>query len=107
MEFDSLKKQIKSVDLDTLRNDEDEYFEAVIRKSNLSNVLKVLEANFGAAAWPSSTKLSKSAETIINNFGGIRKGQTLYFSQGQERAIFAMLWPWQDDERVTIKMGKG
>lgn len=106
MEFDKLKTEIKNVGFDMTRSDNEDYFEAVIKKARLEELARVLESNFGPPAWPSRLKLSKEAGNALKNFGGIRNGQTLYFSNNGAHQIFAMLWPWQDNERVTIKMGK-
>ena len=106
MEFSKLKTEMKSIEFDMTRGDTEDYFEAVVKKSSLESVILVLEGSFGPPAWPSRAKLSKPAEELVNNFGGIRKGQTLYFSSESGHSVFAMLWPWQDNERVTIKMGK-
>lgn len=105
MEFDKLKTEIKNVGFDMTRSDNEYYFEAVIKKARLEELARVLESNFGPPAWPSRLKLSKEAGNALKNFGGIRNGQTLYFSNNGAHQIFAMLWPWQDNERVTIKMG--
>ena len=106
MEFDKLKTEIKNVELDMTRSDSEDYFEAVIKKARLEELARVLEDNFGPPAWPSFHRLSQVAQIALKNFGGIRNGQTLYFSNNGAHQIFAMLWPWQDNERVTIKAGK-
>ncbi|MDO8536530.1 MAG: hypothetical protein Q7S30_05965 [Candidatus Omnitrophota bacterium] len=107
MEFDNIKAEIKKVELDTTRMDSDDYFEAVIGKARLEGVVRVLENIFGAPAWPSDKKLLKDTEKLVKTIGGLRKGQTLYLlNNGSACSAFAMLWPWQDGERITIKMSK-
>lgn len=106
MDFNKLKTEIKNVELDMTRSDNEDYFEAVIKTARLEELARVLESNFGPPAWPSRLKLLQEAQNALKNFGGIRKGQTLYFSNNGAHQIFAMLWPWQDNERVTIKAGK-
>ena len=49
----------------------------------------------------------KDVEALANEFGGVRKGQTLYCISISSPLIIAMLWPWQDGERVTLKIAKG
>lgn len=106
MEFIEIKADMKNLDFDMTRNDSDDYFEAVIKKSNLAKLVEVLEKKFGLPAWPSRNKLSKDIEMIVKKFGGLRNGQTLYFLMKEGRSLFAMLWPWQDNERVTVKIGR-
>ncbi|MCX5668109.1 MAG: hypothetical protein NTY34_07385 [Candidatus Omnitrophica bacterium] len=107
MEFDKIKAEVKKTEPDMTRMDNENYFEAVIGHARLEGMIRVLEGIFGAPAWPSGKKLSKDAEILIKSVGGLRKGQTLYFLNNKEGcSAFAMLWPWQDGEKVTIKMSK-
>ena len=107
MEFDKIKAEVKKMEMETTRIDNDDYFEAVIGHARLEEVIHVLESIFGVPAWPSDKKLLKDVKELINSVGGLRKGQTLYFLNNEgECSAFAMLWPWQDGERITIKMSK-
>lgn len=38
-----------------------------------------------------------------DSFGGISKGQTLYYGTYNSTVILIMLWPWQDKTHVTLK----
>ena len=106
MEFDKIKAEVKNIGLDTPRADNDDYFEAIVKKDSIDKAMQVLEGLLGKAVWPSPNKVPKDAEKIVKNFGGLRKGQTLFFLSENGVSLFAMLWPWQDGERITIKMGK-
>ena len=107
MEFDRIKAEIKKTGPEIMRMDNENYFEAVMSRARLEGMVRVLEGIFGAPAWPSDNKLSKDTEKLIKSVGGLRKGQTLYMlNNGSEASAFAMLWPWQDGERITIKMSK-
>ena len=106
MEFDKIKAQVMTIEPDTMRINNEKYFEAVITIARLGGLIHVLEDIFGAPAWPSNNKLSKDMEKLVKDAGGLRRGQTLYFLNKEEGSIFAMLWPWQDGERITIKISK-
>ncbi len=107
MGFEEIKAQVKKVELETTRMDNENYFEAVIGHARLEVMVRVLEGIFGAPVWPSDKKLSKDTEKLMKSVGGLRKGQTLYFlNNNSECSAFAMLWPWQDGEKITIKMSK-
>ncbi len=106
MKFDSIKAEIKKLALETTRIDNGEYFEAVIRSACLEEMVRALESIFGTPVWPSDDKLPKDAQALIRSVGGLRKGQTLYFLNNEGSSAFAMLWPWQDGERITIKISK-
>lgn len=106
MEFDKIKAEVKKVKPEMTRMDNESYFEVVIGNARLEGVVRVLENIFGAPAWPSGRKLMKDTEKLIKNMGGLRKGQTLYLLNKEGYSAFAMLWPWQDGERITIKIAK-
>ena len=107
MEFDKMKAQVKNVALETTRMDNEDYFEAVIGHARLEEVIHVLENIFGVPAWPSDKKPLKDTGKLIKSAGGLREGQTLYFLDNKSGCpVFAMLWPWRDGERITIKIGK-
>ena len=44
-----------------------------------------------------------AALKLANSFGGISKGQTLYYGTYNLTEILIMIWPWQDKAHVTLK----
>ena len=105
IEFSQLKKEAGDIGLEIVRIDTDDYFEAVIVKNKLTELIQRLEKIFGAPRWPSEKNLSRQIIGVIQKFGGIRDGQILYFGQTETCFIFAMLWPWMDGAHVTLKIG--
>lgn len=105
MELDNLKTGIKGVGLDNIRADNVDYFEAVVKKESIEKIAGTIKSILGEAVWPSQDKLSKDIQKMVDKFGGLRKGQTLFFLSKDGVSLFAMLWPWQDGERITIKIG--
>lgn len=104
MEFNQLKNAVKGIPFETLRLDSAERFEAVIVKGELVRLRECLEKFFGSPVFPSKKSLTLEISQLINGFGGIFPGQTIYFwSQGKE-AIFTMLWPWNDGQHTTVKI---
>jgi hypothetical protein len=106
MNFSQLKTEIKNVAFETVRTDAEDYFEAVITKEKLTELSFTLEKGFGVPAWPSKNRLAAQIQKAIAEFGGIRDGQTLYFGNEDKYSLFAMLWPWQDAEHITLKIAK-
>ncbi len=106
MEFDSIKNEVKKVNFETLRTDCDNYFEAVLVKEEIAKLNERLKSFFGEPAWPSKNRITYHIQELINGFGGIMPGQTLYFRNQGDESIFAMLWPWQDGLRTTVKIIK-
>lgn len=104
MEFNEVKLEVKDLEFESLRTDCDNYFEAVLIKQELDKLNARLQKLFGAPAWPSKNRLSYQMEEAVKGFGGIMSGQTLYFKNQGQDSIFAMLWPWQDGEHITVKI---
>ena len=102
--FQEIKNALNSIKLDELRLNSDNHFEAVIAKDELSKLVTLLEGFFGPPAFPSKIKLSAPIRQNIDALGGIMSGQTLYYSSEGGVTIFAMLWPWGDGERITVKI---
>lgn len=106
MEFNQAREAVKGIVFETVRVDGDKYFEAVIVNDNLPALTDKLDTLFGKAVWPGKNRLTAGIENTINDFGGVQKGQTLYFCQQTSRSVFAMLWPWQDNRRITLKIAQ-
>lgn len=104
MEFKEIRRGLEGVVFDTLRADNENFFEAVILTNELAKVNTSLEGVFGPPAWPSKNQLPPQVSEVTKDFGGVRAGQTLYFWSDKKDTVFAMLWPWQDGYHVTIKI---
>jgi hypothetical protein len=104
MQFDEIRKELEGVVFDNLRIDDHNYFEAVIVKNELAKLTASLQRLFGSPVQPSDKRLSLQIQEMIKEFGGIRPDQSLYFWNEGKDAIFAMLWPWQDGLRITVKI---
>jgi len=104
MRFNELKQQIKKIGVGELRKESDNYFEAVLLKASMDELGRKLNDFFGEPVWPSWKKLPPQAEKAIKAYGGILKGQTLYFCKLDDAVMFAMLWPWADGKNITVKV---
>lgn len=106
MPLTEVKKEVKSIGLAEVRTDTADYFEAVLTKEILPALLVKLEKIFGAVKYPSDKAIPDDIAAMTQKFGGVREGQTLYFSQKDGLSKIAMLWPWQDDQHITLKIAK-
>jgi len=104
MEFIDLRKDLKDVIFEELRQDRDDYLEAVVIKNELAKLISTIEKFLGSAISPS--QLPKGMEHTIGKFGGIMHGQAIYFKNLGKDEIIGMLWPWQDGEHTTVKIIK-
>lgn len=106
MEFNRIKNDVRGIPFDTLRVDCDNLFEAVVAKDEVAKLTERLEGFFGPPAWPSKEKLTFQVRQLIDGYGGIMPGQTLYLRNEGSFSVMAMLWPWQDGIRTTVKIIK-
>lgn len=65
-----------------------------------------LEQSLGPALKPAGESPSNLAKKAANEFGGIRKEQTLFVKNIDEYSVVAMFWPWQNDKHTTLKIFK-
>jgi hypothetical protein len=106
MQFEEIMNEIKGIEFDAVRVEDQYYFEAVILKDNLPELTGRLEKLFGKKLFPSDKKLTPDAEKTVAAFGGVRGDQTLYFLKEKDYSYFAMFWPWSDDCNITVKLGR-
>lgn len=104
MEFSDVTQAVKAAGIDSLRTENPDFFEAVLLTAAISALTPRLVELFGPAAYPGGS-ITPQVTAVIENFGGIMKGQTLYCSTVPGKTYFLMLWPWSDKEHVTVKTG--
>ena len=104
MDFNAIRKDIKALNFDTLRTDCDNFFEGVIIKDELEKLNAQLTNFLGLPVFPSKNRLPHKAQETIDGFGGVTSGQTLYYKDLGNDAIYCLLWPWLDGVRTTVKI---
>lgn len=104
MDFSELRKNMKKLNFESLRTDCDNFFEAVIFKQEMDRLSLQLKNLLGEPVYPSKNRLAFKVQETVDGFGGIMPGQTLYYKNLGKDSIFAMLWPWKDGQRTTIKI---
>ncbi|MDD5116815.1 MAG: hypothetical protein PHW98_07165 [Candidatus Omnitrophica bacterium] len=104
MDFDSLKKDVKQFNFEALRADCDNFFEGVIVQQEIEKLHLQLKGIMGEPVFPSKGRLPHKVQKTVNGYGGIMPGQTLYYKSTDTDSILAMLWPWKDGQRTTVKI---
>jgi hypothetical protein len=104
MDFSSLRKDVKAFNFEALRADCDNFFEGVIAQQELEKLSLQLKNMMGEPVFPSKSRLPYKLQETVNGLGGIMPGQTLYYKTSDTDSILAMLWPWKDGLRTTIKI---
>lgn len=104
MTFPDFLVEIQTLRIEELRAQGEEYFEAVISKADLDPLHKILMAYFGPPLKPEGQLPSGEANRRAESYGGIRKDQTMYFRQDGDHSECALLWPWGNGIRITVKV---
>lgn len=104
MTFRDFLAALQTLKIEELRTQSEEYFEAVIAKTDVEPLHKMLAAYFGPPLKPEGQTPSGDANRHAKPHGGIRKDQTMYFRQDEDYAEFALLWPWGNGIRITVKI---
>ena len=107
MTFDELAQTLQNLPVDEQRKRSEGYLEFVLSTPNLIHLYPVLEKYFGPPFKPPGTSPTKEAEDHARSYGGILKHQTLYFLKRDGLANCALIWPWGDGSRVTVKVAQG
>ncbi len=95
---------MKLFSFESLRTDCDNFFEGVIVGQELEKLNGQLKNLFGEPVYPSKNRLAHKVRQTVDGLGGIMPGQTLYFKDAGADSIIAMLWPWKDGQRTTVKI---
>lgn len=104
MDFDAIRKNMKRFNFQELRTDCDNFFEGVIFQQEMDILSLQLKELLGEPVYPSKNRLALNVQKTIDGFGGIMPGQTLYYKSLGADSILAMLWPWKDGQRTTVKI---
>ena len=107
MTFDELVQKLQSIPVDEERSRSEGYLEFVLSSRHLIHLYPVLEKYFGPPFKPPGISPTKEAQAHTRSYGGILKHQTLYFFKRDGLANCAMIWPWGDNSRVTVKVAQG
>ena len=104
MDFSLIRKDMKMFSFEVLRTDCDNFFEGVIIQQEIDKLRGQLKNLFGDPVYPSQNKMAHKVRQTIDGHGGVMPGQTLYYKDLGTDGILAMLWPWKDGQRTTVKI---
>ena len=107
MIFNELVTRLKKIPFDEIRKEYQGYFEFVISTHYLVHLYPILEGYYGVPFKPAGIQPSDKAASVTKNYGGIQKQQTLYYKNQDGVTDCAMIWPWNDGSRSTVKMAQG
>lgn len=98
--------RVKTLRIEEKRTDLPVFFECVIGKDSLGPLTALLGHYFGPPAKPAGEKPTHAMEKYTAPYGGILNNQILYLveKEGGSTVFLAMIWPWMDGARVTVKL---
>jgi len=105
----SLIREIQVLGPDQIRPESrEDYLDAVLLREGLEAYEVQLEGVFGKPAKPfdEKGKFVGDLDEMVDSIGGIDKDQCLYLRRFEDgKVLYAALWPWEDPENVTLKLG--
>jgi len=104
VEFSVVRNDLKMFNFEILRTDCDNFFEGVLAAQEVEKLHGRLKTLFGEPVYPSKAKLAHKVRQRVDGIGGLMPGQTLYYKDSGTQGIMAMLWPWKDGQRTTVKI---
>jgi hypothetical protein len=102
MDLKQVITELTKLEIQEKRSIGDDYGELVLL--NTPALHKLLSDIFGPAVKKSNEKPDKETTILAKEFGGIWDNQTLFKKNSQNCILIAMLWPWGDQQHITIKI---
>ena len=102
--FEEVVRKAKKISHEQTRRESEEYLEMVMFRHSLQELERLFENHFGSALKPAGQEPQEDVERIANNHGGIAKEQILYHASRDHMRQMAMVWPWADGKRMTVKL---
>lgn len=106
MTYPELIEEVKKIKLWERRVDSPNLLEFVITQELLNTLTLLLENYFGLPLKPAGQAPSREANAYSAAYGGIQKGQTLYYRDSGASSHCALLWPWSDGKWITVKVAQ-
>jgi len=103
MTYEELIEKIKKLNLKEKRSDTPHLLEIVIGEEEAAKLKRCLKSYYGAPVEDGKVPLPQAQEHIAA-CGGVWAGQTLYFMSDETHFSYAMLWPWSNGIRITVKL---
>ncbi len=104
MTFLELREAIRKITTQEISAAVDYYFEAVISKAHLEDLTVLLQSYFGESLKPAGQPAREEMDRMAGRYGGIRTHQVLYALKTEKGNDIALLWPWANGERFTLKI---
>ena len=88
------------------RRESEDYLEMVMFRDSSDEIARLFESYFGAPLKQAGQEADDEAHNATQPYGGITKEQTLYRTFRDDAQHLAMIWPWTDGRRMTVKIAQ-
>jgi hypothetical protein len=102
--LDEVMRKAKKISHEQTRRESEDYLEMVMYQNTWPDIERLFRDYFGAAVKPAGEEVEEESEYISNPHGGLSKEQTLFYSERDSMVQLAMIWPWSDGKRMTVKI---
>jgi hypothetical protein len=97
----------KRIPHEQARRESEDYLELVMSWDSLQEIMILFEGYFGPALKPAGAEACERSAKLTENYGGIETNQILYYTEKEKQSNAAMIWPWNDGRRATVKIIQG
>ncbi len=104
MTLKEILDKCRALDVYMQRRISEEYSELVFFNRDTEQWNKILTDVLGPAIKPVGAPPTEVDLRLTKAYGGISDHQTLFKKEFDGIVVIAMFWPWQDNERTTLKM---
>ena len=102
--FDEVLRKARHISHEQTRRESEDYLEMVMFRHSLTELERLFQDYFGPALKSAGQDAPEEAERIAGRHGGIARGQILYRASRDSMQQVAMVWPWADGMRMTVKI---
>lgn len=86
------------------RRESEDYLEMVMFRESWKDLSGLLSDYFGVPLKADGEEAGDEASRVSDPYGGVAKDQVLYHALRDEADHVAMIWPWADGKRMTVKI---
>ncbi len=102
--FDLIKNHCQGYRVQEERKIDPEHIELIIFRKDMGDWVTTFSSQLGNPIKPEGQKPTEEHDKITSSYGGINEYQTLFRKNFDNNIVLIMLWPWGDEEHVTLHM---
>jgi len=104
VKLQEIVEKFEKLDIYEKRVANERYTELVFFSKDVKAWLKVFTEFLGPPVKPQGLQPTPADIILTKEYGGLWESQTLFKKDDTDRVVFAMFWPWDDGEHITLKV---